>query len=88
MEIKWEIMTKYVKPKCECGKFLVARRIEHQSVEKPITKDGDLSNKMIHIRTMFDDSDYEIKLYCHTCGKSYDADYDDKDRIIRGNLLE
>ena len=29
MEIKWEIMTKYVKPKCECGKFLIARRSEH-----------------------------------------------------------
>lgn len=80
-------MSKYKKPKCDCGKFLYGRRSECWSVTRAITKDGELSDRTIQIGTAFDDSDYEIKLYCRTCGNIYEADYDNKDRLIRGELI-
>ena len=49
---------------------------------------GELSNKTIKINTSFDDSDYEIKLICPKCGRTYKADYDTKDRIIRGEIMQ
>ena len=79
-------MSKYQKTKCDCGVFLKATRSEYWKVTRSITKDGQLSDKTIKIQTLFDDSDYEIQLYCTKCGNSYDSDYDNKNRIIRGNL--
>lgn len=77
---------KYKKPRCDCGKFLTAIRTEYWTVERPITVDGRLSLNTIKIGTGYDSSDYEIELYCSNCGKSYDCDYDEEDRIVRGDL--
>lgn len=79
-------MSKYVKPKCDCGAFLLATRSEYWRVTRAITKDGRISDKTVKIQTSFDDSDYEIKLYCPKCGKRYLSDYDEKDRIIKTEL--
>lgn len=79
-------MEKYRKPKCDCGNYLTARRSEYWSVERAITSDGELSNRVIKIGTGIDDSDYEIRLHCRKCGNQYECEYDDKDRIIRGSL--
>ena len=78
-------MEKYKKPKCDCGNFLKATRSEYWRVTRTITKDGDIGN-MVNRQTNFDDSDYEITLYCDKCGTRYESDYDNKDRIIRGEL--
>lgn len=78
---------KYIKPKCDCGTFLKAVRSEYWRVTRNITKDGELSDKTVGIKTNFDDSDYEIKLICTKCGNTYESDYDDKDRIIRAEKI-
>jgi hypothetical protein len=77
---------KYQKPRCDCGKPLLAYRTEYWSVERYITKDGDLGN-IFNIGTNLDDSDYQIFLHCRSCGKRYESDYDDKDRLIRADEI-
>lgn len=80
-------MKGYKKPKCDCGKFLYGSRNECWHVTRAITKDGELSKNIARLGGVFDDSDYEINLFCRTCGNIYEADYDDEDRIIRGDLV-
>lgn len=79
---------KYVRPKCDCGKFLKGVRTEYWTVCRHITVDGELSDRVVNRQTGLDESDYEIKLYCDKCGKTYESDYDSKDRLVRGNLIE
>lgn len=79
-------MEKYKKPKCDCGSSLQGRRNETWIVTRSITKDGELSDNVIGKRTLMDDCDYEIKLCCPKCGNTYEVDYDNHDRIIRGEL--
>ena len=79
------VNSKYDKPKCDCGNTLYARRNEVWSVGRKITTNGELSNYTMKIQTNFDDYTYEIKLCCDKCGKTYLADYDSEDRIIRGD---
>ncbi len=79
-------MDNYKKPKCDCGTFLQATRSEYWSVTRNITKDGNVSERIVRLNTGFDDSDYEIKLRCPKCGNTYNSDYDDKDRLIRADL--
>lgn len=81
-------MKGYKKPRCDCKTFLQAFRSEYWKVARSITNNGELSNKTIKINTSFDDSDYEIKLICPKCGRIYKADYDTKDRIIRGEIMQ
>ncbi len=81
-------MKGYKKPRCDCKTFLQAFRSEYWKVTRAITNNGELSNKTIKINTSFDDSDYEIKLICPKCGRTYKADYDTKDRIIRGEIMQ
>lgn len=81
-------MKGYKKPRCDCKTFLQAFRSEYWKVARLITNNGELSNKTIKINTSFDDSDYEIKLICPKCGRTYKADYDTKDRIIRGEIMQ
>lgn len=81
-------MKGYKKPRCDCKTFLQAFRSEYWKVARAITNNGELSNKTIKINTSFDDSDYEIKLICTKCGRTYKADYDTKDRIIRGEIMQ
>ena len=78
----------YKKPRCDCKTLLHAFRNEYWKVARAITNKGELSDKTIKINTSFDDSDYEIKLICPICGAMYEADYDDKDRIIRGKIVQ
>lgn len=78
---------KYIKPKCDCGTFLKARRNECWIVTRNITKNGKLSDKTVKINTSFDDAEYEIKLHCTKCGNIYEADYDNKDRLIRADKI-
>lgn len=81
-------MMDYKKPKCDCNTFLHAFRSEYWKVARAITNNGELSDKTIKVNTSFDDSDYKIKLICPKCGRTYEADYDDKDRIIRGKIIQ
>ena len=81
-------MKGYKKPRCDCKTFLQAFRSEYWKVARSITNNGELSNKIIKISTSFDDSDYEIKLICPKCGRTYKADYDTKDGIIRGEIMQ
>ena len=81
-------MKGYKKPRCDCKTFLQAFRSEYWKVARPITNNGELSNKTVKINTSFDDSDYEIKLICPKCGRTYKEDYDTKDRIIRGEIMQ
>ena len=39
-------MSKYKKPKCDCGTFLQVMRSEYWSVTRTITKDGQISDKI------------------------------------------
>lgn len=80
-------MNNYQKPKCNCGTYLHARRSEYWSVTRAIQKNGEISQKTIKISTGLDDSDYEIKLICPKCGNTYKCEYDEKDRIIKGELI-
>lgn len=79
-------MEKYKKTKCDCGSFLQGRRNETWIVTRSITQNGELSNIVINRGTLMDDCTYELNLYCPKCGNSYKADYDNYDRIIRGEL--
>lgn len=79
-------MEKYKKPKCDCGFPLHGRRNETWIVTRSITQNGELSNNVVGRRTLMDDCDYEIKLHCPKCGNTYEVDYDNHDRIIRGEL--
>lgn len=79
-------MSSYKKPKCDCGAVLHARMNEIWMVERYITKDGELGN-MSKINTLLDEQGYEIKLHCPKCGNTYESDYDNKNRLIRGELL-
>ena len=81
-------MKGYKKPRCDCKTFLKALRSEYWRVTRAITNNGELSNKTIKVNTSFDDSDYKIKLICPKCGRTYEADYDAKDRIIRGEIMQ
>ena len=80
-------MGDYKKPRCDCKTFLRAYRSEYWKVTRAITNTGELSDKAIKLNTSFDESDYEIELICPKCGATYETDYDDKDRIIRGEII-
>lgn len=77
---------KYNKPKCDCGCILHASLNEIWSVERYITNDGELGN-IVKINTSLDEQGFKIFLYCKKCGNKYKSDYDDRDRLIRGELV-
>ena len=81
-------MSNYKNPKCDCETFLYGRRNEIWIVGRAITKDGLLSNRIIGLQTNFDDADWEFTLHCPKCGNEYNVDYDESDRIIRGELIQ
>lgn len=78
---------KYKKPRCDCGAILHSRSNEIWSVERYITKTGELGN-MIKIKTSLDEQGYKIYLVCPKCENNYESDYDDEDRLIRGELKQ
>lgn len=79
--------TKYKKPRCDCGGILHGRLNEIWKVERYITKDGELGNT-VKIQTSLDEQGYEIYLVCPKCGNIYESDYDNKDRLICGELKQ
>ena len=74
---------KYKKPKCACGAVLHASLNEIWKVKRYITNDGQLGN-IVGYNKFLDDQGYEVTLRCPKCYKEYEADYDDKNRLIRG----
>lgn len=80
-------MKDYKKPRCDCGTALKAVRTEYWRVTRNITANGEVSDNVVKLHTSFDDSDYQIRLECSKCGKTYESDYDTKDRIIRGEEI-
>lgn len=79
--------TKYKKSRCDCGAMLHTYSNEIWMVARRITKDGQLGN-MIKVKTNFDENGYKIILHCPKCSNEYESDYDNKDRLIRGELVQ
>lgn len=81
---------KYIKPKCECGENLVI--VEERTYERiyNITRNGDLSDKKRIRKRDVLLADVGLAgsswLECNQCHKEYDIDYDDNNRIIRGDI--
>jgi len=80
---------KFLKPKCECGECLVVVEERTYEVIHDITKYGNMTERKIrkkHIGL----SDIGLAgpswLQCLKCQKEYDIDYDDNDRIIKGDI--
>ena len=76
---------KYKKPRCDCGTILHSWSNEIWTVERYITKEGDLGN-MDKRKCILDEQGYEIYLLCPKCGNEYESDYDNENRLIRGEL--
>lgn len=79
-------ITKYKKPRCDCGSMLHSWSNEIWAVERYISKTGELGN-MVKMKTSLDEyGGYDIYLICSRCGNEYESDYDDNNRLIRGEL--
>lgn len=76
----------YKKPICDCGEELVIRQEVVYEDETKITANGEKYKKS---KTMFviDYLNWE-RLHCIKCGKEYEYELDEKQRIIRGNIRE
>lgn len=78
---------KYQKPLCDCGKELNYYNQEVYDVERNITKKGNLKNKPNYFFEIGSFSAFGAILECK-CGNKYDLDYDEKERITRGDKRE
>jgi hypothetical protein len=81
-----EKMSKYKKPKCTCGSLLILNTQEIWNCARRITQDGEIGD-LIRRQTNWDEDMPEFKLSCPKCDKRYDGDYDDSNRIIRGEEI-
>lgn len=79
-------MSKYHKPKCTCGSLLLLKTQEIWNCTRRITQDGESGN-LINLQTNWDEDFPEFKLLCPKCGKTYEGDYDDSNRIARGEEI-
>lgn len=79
-------MSKYYKPKCTCGALLVLNTQEIWNCIRRITQDGDAGN-LIQRQTNWDEDMPTFNLSCPKCDKRYNVDYDDSNRIIRGEKI-
>jgi len=76
---------KYLKPKCECEENLVYIEERTNEMRFNINRYGETSDKKKVHR-----SDVGLAgacwLECLKCQNEYDVNYDDEDRIIRGDI--
>lgn len=73
----------YEKPKCECGSELnVYTQSLHGNITK-IKKNGDFHLKS---DSYYEKRDMNPRLKCADCPREYEIDFDDKCRVIRGDV--
>lgn len=77
-------MSKYEKPKCDCGEKLLYWTQPVQTLLYKINKNG---------RQAKNPCSYGVsgegcidRLICNTCDSEYDIEFDEKSRVIRGGV--
>lgn len=73
----------YSRPVCECGDELTYEKELTVNRYHQLTKRGKISKKFRSKDNPINPLEY---LLCDTCTKRYEVDYDDQDRVIRGEL--
>ncbi|MNZ96470.1 hypothetical protein D3C78_1156630 [compost metagenome] len=73
----------YEKPKCDCGDDLIYWVQEAVTVTRNITKAGKIG-KHENVERVGEGSGNLSRLSCPSCGKEYEWDFDEKDRVVRG----
>jgi hypothetical protein len=79
------ILMKYSKPKCDCGYELsYVEEVTYDNYYR-ITAKGKREKRKYHSEYYLNNGIAFLK--CNACNNTYEIDYDEKDRIIRGDLM-
>lgn len=77
----------YQTPKCDCGHDLVWWSQPVYAERYRINKNGKKAKNPIKRATFYEGETVNERLECYECFKEYDFDFDEKGRIIRGDIL-